>query len=157
MRAHLNVAVRGLKNLTTANDQSILDASKPFEPFGFEPVVGSRFYLGHPEIAGKQLNSLRFNIEWLGLPEDVSAHYHNYPEPLNADSFRAKVSLVTHTVSADFDHRLRLFASNEVFVPPSSAADNSDSQSRTTDSIEVTSGIAICNGAESRFPAFALN
>ena len=38
-----------------------------------------------------------------------------------------------------FDHRLRLFASNEVFVPPSSAADNSDSQSRaTTDSIEVT-------------------
>ena len=34
MRAHLNVAVRGLKNLTTANDRRILDASKPFEPFG---------------------------------------------------------------------------------------------------------------------------
>ena len=38
------------------NDETVLDASKPFEPFGIRPAAGARFYLGHPELVNKQLD-----------------------------------------------------------------------------------------------------
>lgn len=76
---HARVEVNGLRAEALENDRSILDAQKPFEPFGAVPAVGSRFYLGHPEICAKQLDSLRFNVEWMNAPESLAAHYDKYP------------------------------------------------------------------------------
>ena len=114
MRAQLTVAVEGLASLHVSNDQSTLDAKKPFEPFTSEPNVGSRFYLGHAEIVTKKLDSLSFNIDWMGAPSNLSSldkdgHYKNYPSKLENKSFTAKVSLVEGNVLRDFPVSLSLF------------------------------------------------
>ena len=76
--AHLQVAVKGLTPTAIQNDDAVLSAKKPFEPFGTSPAVGSRFYVGDPELAIKRLDSLTFHIEWRGVPSDLAQHYANY-------------------------------------------------------------------------------
>ena len=48
----------GLTTLAIQNDESVLDARKPFEPFGASPAVGSRFLLGHSELVQQARRSL---------------------------------------------------------------------------------------------------
>ena len=122
LRAHLAVSVEGLTSLHLANDQSNLDAKKPFEPFGTQPAVGSRFYLGHPEIVGKKLDSLGFHLTWMGVPSNLGAHYGNYkentdPAKLANTSFKAKVSLVERGVSRIFPASLPLFDVKDAAAP----------------------------------------
>jgi hypothetical protein len=109
MRAHMHVAVSELSHITMGNDQSNLDAKKPFEPFGLQPAVGSRFYFGHPEIVAKKLDSLSFGITWMGKPPNLKDHYKNYeivkdvalvPTEL---CLKAKVALIEGNVLRDFD------------------------------------------------------
>ena len=102
MHTRLAVEVDGLQHLTIANDQNVLDPSKPFEPFGYEPVTGSKFYFGHPEIVGKQLDSLELTINWMGVPKNLEAHYRNYPGGLDATKFTAKGRLVENNVATDW-------------------------------------------------------
>ncbi len=102
LRAHLVVTVTGLADLRIRNDETVLDAKKPFEPFGIGPAAGSRFYLGHPEIAGKKLESLVFHIAWMGVPSKLGDHYKNYPGTLGNASFTARVSLADGGVLRDF-------------------------------------------------------
>ncbi|XXT24938.1 baseplate J/gp47 family protein [Sorangium sp. So ce429] len=90
--AHVKVEVQGLKSIQLQNDETTLDAKKPFEPFGSAPDVGSRLLLGHPEVAGKKLDSLAFNFQWMGAPADLAAHYANYPSAPFA--FTTRVSLI---------------------------------------------------------------
>jgi hypothetical protein len=120
MRARLTVSVDGLASLNISNDQSTLDAKKPFEPFGSEPDVGSRFYLGHDEIVSKKLDSLSFNISWMGVPSNLASadgHYKNYPAKLENKSFTAKVSLVEGNVLKDFPDALTLFNATDATKP----------------------------------------
>lgn len=115
--ARLEVKVSGLMDLHISNDQHTLDAKKPFEPFGSEPAVGSRFYFAHPEIVSKKLESLSFNITWMGVPAKLAQHYVNYPKypdtddghALDNSSFRAKVNLVEGNVLTEFTDSLNLF------------------------------------------------
>lgn len=90
--AHVKVAVQGLTAIQLQNDETTLDAKKPFEPFGSAPAVGSRLLLGHQEVAGKKLDSLAFNFQWMGAPADLAVHYANYPSAPFA--FTARVSLI---------------------------------------------------------------
>ena len=145
MRAHLAVAVKGLANLTIANDHGGLDAKKPFEPFGFQPAAGSRFYLGHREIVAKTLDSLKFNIDWMGAPADFKSHYANYANPENAldkTSFKATVSLVEGNVAKNFTNPLQLFAveknSAEQLPAPLPPADQGNPGKATTGPANVT-------------------
>ncbi len=92
VRAHVNVAVTGLKTLNIANDENTLDAKKPFLPFGNSPVAGERFFVSHPELVSKTLDTVTFNLEWLGAPKDFGAYYATYaadglsgPNPFKAD------------------------------------------------------------------------
>ncbi|MFC1603751.1 baseplate J/gp47 family protein [Planctomycetota bacterium] len=88
VRAHIRVNVgrlsrdendaTGLTTYKIQNDETVLDAKKPFEPFGSSPSAGSRFFLGHPELVYKRLDSLTFNIDWMGVPSDLKKHYRNY-------------------------------------------------------------------------------
>ena len=109
MRAHLTVHVDGLTNLSIRNDQSVLDPKKPFEPFGTSAPAGSRFYVGHPELAAKRLDSVVFHITWMGVPQTFATHYTNYTTaPANA-SLTAKVALSDGAVVREFSNLLALF------------------------------------------------
>ncbi|MBN8447457.1 baseplate J/gp47 family protein [Accumulibacter sp.] len=117
IRARLDVDVKGLAGLCIRNDQTILDARKPFEPFGIQPATGSRFYFGHREMVGKKLDSLGFNITWMGVPKALDTHYANYPGNLGNASFTAKVSLADGKVLKGFAAALVLFDTGEPAQP----------------------------------------
>lgn len=94
-RAEIVTRVEDMKNLVLQNELGLLDPTKPFQPFGTEPAVGSAFYLGSREIFSKQLSSLDLHIDWHKLPDDLEAHY-NYgsdfqPAP---HSFKAKLEVL---------------------------------------------------------------
>lgn len=93
---HLKVEVAGLAALRLQQDDRVLDPRKPMEPFGSRPAVGARFYLDHPELVRARLDTLRFDVEWMGLPPSALKDYYiNYPG-LTADSgvFKARVALI---------------------------------------------------------------
>jgi hypothetical protein len=141
VRARLKVSVTGLTSLSIANDETILDAKKPFEPFGMQPATGSRFYLGHPEIVGKKLDALTFNIIWMGAPTNLERHYQNYPDKLKNTSFQAKVSLSDSAVLKEFSGSLGLFAADATtqtsasLTPP---ADQGNPDTAVNTAAEVT-------------------
>lgn len=72
--ADLRVNVVGVKNLIIQNDDSLLSADKPFEPFTGQPVIDSAFYIGSNEIFQKQLDRIDLNITWHALPADTALY-----------------------------------------------------------------------------------
>ncbi len=112
---HVAVKVRKMSTFQLQNDETVLDSTKPFEPFGTSPAVGSHLLLGHPELVEKRIDCLRFNVEWMGLP-DLATHYKNYPnEPF---AFTTKISLVERRVETDLRDNAPLFPSeNRIDIP----------------------------------------
>ncbi|SMO71813.1 baseplate J/gp47 family protein [Fodinibius sediminis] len=83
---HITVDVEGVKNLVLQNDQAVLDAGKPFLPFGNRPYVGSNFYIGSREVFRKKLSSLDVKFRWNDLPqheEGFKDHYKNYQDSVS--------------------------------------------------------------------------
>jgi hypothetical protein len=74
----LQVVVQGLTQLQLQQDERVLDARKPFQPFGNRPLAGARFYFGHPELLRERLDSMSLRIEWMGLPAPLTTHYARY-------------------------------------------------------------------------------
>ncbi len=111
LRIHLGVRVEDFSSFQIQNDEGILDAKKPFELFGLSPSSGSRFYLGHRELAVKKLDELSFKIEWLVPPKDLPAHYRNYLDTAIKDnaSFKAQISEVDHGQLIPFSDQQPLF------------------------------------------------
>ncbi|MFL5764158.1 MAG: baseplate J/gp47 family protein [Bacteroidia bacterium] len=91
--ATISVDVDGVKNLILQNDQSTLDAAKPFQPFGNRPVLTSSFYIGSQEIFSKSLTSLDVNITWKGLPENDGGFgvYYDHYIPVTTDASKTRV------------------------------------------------------------------
>ncbi|MGB3468062.1 MAG: baseplate J/gp47 family protein, partial [Cyclobacteriaceae bacterium] len=77
-KTHLKVEVAGLKGMVIQNDQGSLNPKKPYEPFGFQPEVGSNFYFTHEEIAEKVISGLQIEMDWTNLPKDFSDYYQGY-------------------------------------------------------------------------------
>lgn len=75
----VDVEVSGVTSLSVENDQSPLNAKKPFMPFGPQPVKGSSFYIGYEELLYKDLTGMSLTIGWLDAPSDFSDHYVGYP------------------------------------------------------------------------------
>ncbi len=117
---HLQVEVSGITALTLQNDDAVLDAKKPFEPFGLSPVVGSSFYVAHPELCAKRLDTLDLDIDWLAAPDDLNHHYMGYkdyetavipqqsPVTDNA-SFKARLKLYDNRAFFEIDAAVSLF------------------------------------------------
>ncbi len=108
----LQIEVAGLKTLTIANDETTLDPKKPFLPFGSSPTSGARFFIGHPEIVAKKLDSLTFNLEWLGAPKDFVSYYANYAvaELKSPGAFTTKISLTDQRANRVLLDKAALFA-----------------------------------------------
>lgn len=58
----LETTVDQVRDLILQNDLSVLDASKPFQPFGPLPKPGSNLYIGSQEVFQKQLAELRLDL-----------------------------------------------------------------------------------------------
>lgn len=63
---------KGLKNLLLSNDFGVLDASKPFMPFGSQPKKDAGFVIGSKEIISKKNADVKLNLEWAELPDAAS-------------------------------------------------------------------------------------
>ncbi|KAA3613648.1 MAG: hypothetical protein DWQ05_15310 [Calditrichaeota bacterium] len=108
-RVHLHVGVDGLLPSHIQNDERILDATKPFEPFGVRPVAGSRFNFCHPELVIKKLAKLDTHFEWMGVPDDLQTHYNNY-EAVTADTpFSIKMSIIDKQLNLPISEAAPLF------------------------------------------------
>jgi len=96
--AHLRVTVKGLTDLALQQEDRRLDARKPFEPFGSQPTVGSRFYVSHPELIANRLDSLSFQLQWTGLGKGLGDQYKNYTlkagRALTATDFEVQIDLI---------------------------------------------------------------
>lgn len=101
---------QGLTVLDVQAEDRLVDPRKPFEPFGHQPAVGARLYLGHPELVRTRLDVLRLDIEWMGLPPNLDSHYINYaPAGITKSSdFKARLSLVDRNLDLELG-RARLF------------------------------------------------
>ena len=108
-RLQLQVRVVGLAALALQNDQSVLDAKKPFEPFGSQPASGARLSIAHPELVGKALDSVSFRGSWMGGPASLKAHYANYPGSPSGPGFTVRVGLRDGAVFNAAPQPLRLF------------------------------------------------
>ncbi len=65
----LTVEVDALKTLVVSNDFGPVDTSKPFQPFGANPVFGSSMVIGSKEIFQKVLTSATINTSWQATPD----------------------------------------------------------------------------------------
>ena len=88
----IEVDVTGVRNLIVQNDESVLDPSKPFMPFGSVPGLGSSLYIGSQEVFSKKLTSLNLEAEWFKIPDNLAGHYSTYGAITNTD-FKAKFSV----------------------------------------------------------------
>lgn len=77
----IDVDVQEVRNILVQNDNGVLDASKPFQPFGSRPQITSSFYIGSQEIFRKNLTDISVNLNWKGLPTNsngFSGYYESY-------------------------------------------------------------------------------
>ena len=108
-RVSLSVAVNGLSSLALRNDSAVLDAKKPFEPFGAQPASGARLLIGHPELVSKPLDALTLRFRWMGAPASFKDQYLNYKGGLDAGSFNARVGFKDGNLFAPATAALALF------------------------------------------------
>src|SRR6056297_629706 len=78
----LEVHVEGATSLELKNELGNIEPEKPFMPFGSRPKVGSRLSIEYPELSGKPVSNIEFNMEWLNTPSNFSAHYSHYEEAI---------------------------------------------------------------------------
>ncbi len=96
----IKTAVTGLGaggDLALAASGAPVDPTKPFAPFGVNPMPGDSFAFAAPELTGRRLTSLALRLGWRGLPappQDFTRHYSDYALGITNDSF--KVALATN-------------------------------------------------------------
>ncbi|MCM8525141.1 MAG: hypothetical protein NE327_01400, partial [Lentisphaeraceae bacterium] len=104
----LSTTVSDIRDSIIQNDLGKLKVEKPFMPFGPQPVKGSQFYIGHPEIFSKKLDSLTLNWDWLDAPTNLEDYYSKYSD--NKPEFKVDASVLkdkswtdpsTKNISAD--------------------------------------------------------
>ncbi|VXB29991.1 Phage baseplate protein [Flavobacterium sp. 9AF] len=76
----INVDVQNIKNVILENDNSTINALKPFFPFTTIPLAGSNFYVKYEEALGKQWKNIDFSITWKNTPTSFSEHYKGYKQ-----------------------------------------------------------------------------
>ncbi|QIR36401.1 hypothetical protein HCG51_06265 [Tolypothrix sp. PCC 7910] len=152
----ISTRVKEVRNLVVQNDLGVLDATKPFQPFGPRPAVGSKFYVGSREIFLKNLSDLQINITWEKLPAVLKDHYRGYyvdgetPQP-NFDNFSAQLALLTKRTwsETDLKNPYKLFPSGDRTLVKASAT--------PLQGEEIDNFTSLNNQTSSGFLRFSLN
>ena len=77
----IDTSVNEIANVSLQNDLGALDAAKPVQPFGPIPQKGSAFYIGHPELEHKLIQSFSVSLDWLNLNLLLGDYYkYTYTE-----------------------------------------------------------------------------
>jgi hypothetical protein len=95
--SNISVTVNGIKSFVAQNDQSSLDTTKPFLPFGSTPAINSAFYLGNAEVYQKKLSNFSLDVLWNSVPQaDLIDYYKAYQNgnPQTNLEFTARISLL---------------------------------------------------------------
>lgn len=74
----INIDVQNIKGVTLENDNSTINAVKPFYPFTTIPVVGSNFYIKFEEAFIKKWETIDATITWKNKPTNFVDHYKAY-------------------------------------------------------------------------------
>ncbi len=92
----LKVQVEGVRDLLLQNDQFLLDAGRPFEPFGREAPKGANFYIGSTEVFQKSLKRITLQLHWHTPPaSDLGKYFESYKDTTRQNkSFTASVELL---------------------------------------------------------------
>jgi hypothetical protein len=77
-KARIAVEVTGLTALDLENDAGSLNPQKAFQPFGAQPVPGSRFMVGSLEALSKRLLAIEVKLTWQGAPANLAEYYKGY-------------------------------------------------------------------------------
>lgn len=86
-KASLSVSVSNITSLALENDAGVLDAKKPFLPFGSQPTKGARFSVGCVEALSKKLSELGVSVIWKDVPASgFKEHYLHYGIPIDNNS-----------------------------------------------------------------------
>ncbi|HET7898338.1 MAG TPA: hypothetical protein VFL47_11720, partial [Flavisolibacter sp.] len=101
-KVNLQVHVAGLKKLVVRNDLSVLDTSKPFQPFGPNPYAGSACIIGSKEIFQKEGAGVTLNFEWdkVPQPEGIISHMSFHK---NGDPVSSNIIDIRHDTFYDYD------------------------------------------------------
>ena len=83
----LTVYVQHLKTLAVSNDFGPVDSSKPFQPFGAQPVANSSLVVGSREAFQKTLSGATLNVQWQATP----APYGGKIVQVNTDYLQAGI------------------------------------------------------------------
>lgn len=70
--------VSNIKNVTLENDNSTINAKKPFFPFTSIPVKGSNFLIKYDEAFGKNWDKIAISLAWKNTPSSFFEHYKGY-------------------------------------------------------------------------------
>ena len=92
--AKVAIEVSEITSLQLENDNGTLNPKKAFLPFGFEPTVGSRFFVGYAEALAKKLSKISLTVKWKAAPEKFADYYTNYKKAstINNNYFTTSVS-----------------------------------------------------------------
>lgn len=91
----IRVRAERVRSLIFQNDQSVLEGSKPFNPFGPIPALGDHLYIGHSHIFNENLDHFTFHLRWKEIPEaHFEDHYQLYPGNVSNQSFRVKKAIL---------------------------------------------------------------
>ena len=81
----VDTQVTGLKTFVLSNDNGVINAAKPFQPFGPAAIKDSSFYIGNAEMFSKPLDSFQLEMDWSGLPQSLNDYYDTYNKYLNKE------------------------------------------------------------------------
>ncbi|HAB16739.1 MAG TPA: baseplate J/gp47 family protein [Verrucomicrobiota bacterium] len=115
----LEVEVEGVTSLKLNNDIGPLDSSRPFQPFGPRPVVGSTFAIESEETRLKPIQSWTPHFEWQGKP-DKFVDYTSAASASAGPTLPDSTFTVSCPLSDDPGLERALFSTAEIVGPLSS-------------------------------------
>ncbi|MFT3933659.1 MAG: hypothetical protein QM726_08605 [Chitinophagaceae bacterium] len=125
---NIAVDVSGVKDLMLSNDNGVIDASKPFKPFGDFPDTGAGFYLGSKEIFQKELSFIELETSWKTSPGTILNATANYLRQSEFDGNSYNMSTGVNANSISFS------GGNSAFIP--TAIDFSKNEKITANALE---------------------
>jgi len=96
----IDVTVKNMRQLELFNEFGQLDGSKPFQPFGPVPAIGSYLVIANDEAFKKNLTDVNFDVKWhnlpINLPNGFKDYYHSYGVEFANDVFEVAISALNN-------------------------------------------------------------